>query len=80
MRRAISCFLLATVFIYMPINAGAEMPIITDVDDSTSLSEMLTSGKLIFNLRPRYENVEQTGLETGDALTMRTLLGWKTRT
>jgi len=81
MRTAISRFLLATVLIYMPIIAGAEkMPIITDTDDSTSLSESLTSGKLIFNLRPRYENVEQTGKETGDALTMRTLLGWKTGT
>ena len=82
MRPALPCFLLATALIYMPIIAGGaeKMPIITDTDDSTSLSESLTSGKLIFNLRPRYENVEQTGKETGDALTMRTLLGWKTGT
>ena len=72
MRPAILYMLLATAFCFTPIAAVA--------DDSASASEALTSGELIFNLRPRYENVEQTGLETGDALTMRTLLGWKTGT
>ena len=70
MRPAIPCFLLATALCHMPIVADAGV--------SANASEALTSGKLIFNLRPRYENVDQTGLETGDALTMRTLLGWKT--
>ncbi len=79
MRTAIPCFLLATALFCAPLTSVAEMPIITDVDDSTTLGESLTEGELIFSLRPRYENVRQTGRETGDALTMRTLLGWKTR-
>jgi hypothetical protein len=70
MRRTICCFFLVTVVTHMSGLSAA--------DDSASLSETLTSGKLIFNLRPRYENVDETGLETSDALTMRTLLGWKT--
>lgn len=72
MRPAIPWFLLATVISCAPVSATAE--------DNYSASEALSSGSLIFNLRPRYENVEQTGLETGDALTMRTLLGWRTGT
>ena len=79
MRTAIPCFLLATALFCAPLTSVAEMPIITDVDDSTTLGESLTEGELIFSLRPRYENARQTGRETGDALTMRTLLGWKTR-
>jgi hypothetical protein len=72
MRPAIPCFLLATVLSYTPIVASA--------DDSATISDALSSGKLNFSLRPRYENVDQTGKETGDALTMRTLLGWQTAT
>ena len=72
MRPAIPCFLLATLLSCAPAIAAAE--------DSANVSEALSSGELIFNLRPRYENVDQTGKETGDALTMRTLLGWKTGT
>ena len=46
---------------------------------SQSLGEALTSGKPILNLRPRYENVDQSDKpETAEALTMRTLAGWET--
>ena len=72
MRLVIAFFLLATVLSYAPVIASAE--------DSANVTEALSSGKLIFNLRPRYENVDQSGRETGDALTMRTLLGWETGT
>ncbi len=38
----------------------------------------LPSGKLLFNLRPRYEFVDQDGRpEDGRALTLRTLFGWE---
>jgi hypothetical protein len=41
--------------------------------------EAIGNGKLILNLRPRYEHVEQDGKpENADAFTMRTLLGWRT--
>jgi hypothetical protein len=64
--------LLVTILVCLPVRAQA--------DDSASLSDALTSGELIFSLRPRYEYVDVTGRATGDALTMRTLLGWKTGT
>lgn len=41
--------------------------------------EAISGGKLTFNLRPRYEQATQDGrLERGQALTNRTLLGWRT--
>lgn len=46
---------------------------------SQSLGEALASGKPILNLRPRYENVDQSDKpETAEALTLRTLAGWET--
>ena len=46
---------------------------------ASSLTEALTGGKLTFNLRPRYEHVEQDGkTDNADAFTNRTLLGWRT--
>ncbi len=48
-------------------------------EDSASFTEAVSSGKLIFNLRPRYEFVDQANFtEDAEALTMRTLLGWQT--
>ncbi|MEX0957968.1 MAG: alginate export family protein [Burkholderiales bacterium] len=38
----------------------------------------ILSGQPILNLRPRYENVDQPNLQTGEAVTMRSLIGWKT--
>jgi hypothetical protein len=49
--------------------------------DAASLGEALTGGKLLLNLRPRYEHVEQDGKpNNADAYTMRTLLGYRTGT
>ncbi|HEV8645106.1 MAG TPA: alginate export family protein [Burkholderiales bacterium] len=49
--------------------------------DSASLFEAATDGKLLLNLRPRYEHVEQDGKQyDANALTLRTLLGWQTGT
>lgn len=48
-------------------------------EESSSFTEAISSGKLIFNLRPRYETVDQANFtEDAEALTMRTLLGWQT--
>ena len=42
--------------------------------------ESVTDGKLLLNLRPRWEHVEQDGKpENADAYTLRTLLGWRTK-
>ena len=47
-------------------------------EESASLWDAIISGHPTLSLRPRYENAEQTGKETGEAATMRTLAGWKT--
>lgn len=46
--------------------------------DSATLSEAITTGTPILNLRARYENADQTGKDTGEATTLRTLAGWRT--
>jgi hypothetical protein len=56
-------------------SAGDEAPA-----QAQSLTEALEGGKLLLNLRPRYEHVEQDGKpNNADAFTMRTLLGWRTK-
>lgn len=70
MRTAIPWLLVAGVLAYAP--AGQSLA------DSATLSEALTSGKPILNLRPRYENVDQDTKDTAEAFTLRTLAGWKT--
>ena len=50
-------------------------------DGAASLADAITGGKLLLNLRPRYEHVEQDGKPyDANALTLRTLLGWETAT
>ncbi|MCW5622433.1 MAG: alginate export family protein [Burkholderiales bacterium] len=45
-----------------------------------SLIEAITQGDLLLNLRPRWENVAQDNKpDHANALTLRTLLGWRTR-
>lgn len=47
--------------------------------NNPSLGEAVSSGKLVFSLRPRYEYVDQANFtETAEALTNRTLFGWQT--
>jgi alginate export protein len=72
MRIAMAGVLLALLFAgFVRAASGAE--------DTTSLTEAISSGKLIFNLRPRYEQVDQANFaEDAEALTMRSLLGWET--
>lgn len=48
-------------------------------DDAASVADAITGGKLLLNLRARYEHAEQDGKsEDANALTLRTLLGWET--
>ena len=46
--------------------------------DATNFAEAFTNGKINLNLRLRYEDVAQTGLQDADALTLRTRLGFTT--
>ena len=56
--------------------AGADPP----SEEAASLEEALTGGKLLLQLRPRWEYVTQENKpEDANALTMRTLLGWRTK-
>ncbi len=71
MRTLSNLLLLVTLAVVFQARVSAQ--------DSASLGDAITSGKPILNLRPRYENVDQANLSnTGEALTMRTLLGWET--
>ncbi|GAM98644.1 hypothetical protein U91I_02279 [alpha proteobacterium U9-1i] len=49
-------------------------------EEASTIGDAITGGELIFELRPRYEHVDQTGIADADALTNRTRLGWKTGT
>jgi len=70
MRSAIAFLLLTIGVCYVPVSAFAE--------DSASLADAIVAGTPILNLRGRYENADQTGKETGEAETLRTLAGWRT--
>ncbi|MCC7548281.1 MAG: alginate export family protein [Burkholderiales bacterium] len=49
-------------------------------ENATTPLEAITGGKLLLNLRPRWENVSQENKpEHANALTLRTLLGWRTK-
>jgi len=49
-------------------------------EEAATPLEALTGGSLLLNLRPRWENVSQENKpEHANALTLRTLLGWRTR-
>lgn len=51
----------------------------TTFAQDNSLSQAITGGTLLLNLRPRYEYVDQdTRAEDANAFTLRTLLGWRT--
>ncbi|MBL8532949.1 MAG: alginate export family protein, partial [Betaproteobacteria bacterium] len=72
---AFCAFAMATGVGDVPVVLAAD----ADPPSASSLNEALTGGKLTFNLRPRYEHVEQDGkTDNADAFTNRTLLGWRT--
>jgi hypothetical protein len=71
MRASITVLLFTTLAFAFTATARAQ--------ESTSLTDAISAGKLTLNLRPRYENVDQANFsENAEALTMRTLLGWNT--
>ncbi len=48
--------------------------------ETGSLGDAITDGKLLLNLRPRYEHVEQDNkAKEANAFTLRSLIGWKTK-
>jgi hypothetical protein len=51
-----------------------------ETQQATSATEALIGGKLLLNLRPRYEFVDQDGKpEDAKAFTVRSLIGWETK-
>ena len=69
----------AVVRLLLVALTAALTPTSVAAEEATSFSDAITSGKLLFSLRPRYEVVDQANFaEDAEALTMRTLLGWET--
>src|SRR5262245_15905028 len=59
--------------------AGSAWPV-EEAAQANGALDALTDGKLLLNLRPRWEHVEQDGKpNNADAYTMRTLIGWQTK-
>lgn len=70
-----SAFLLALV-----IALCGSLPLRAQEGEAASLGEALTGGKLLLNLRLRYEHVDQDNKpRDANAVTLRTLFGWRTK-
>ena len=68
--------MLAALILVLPATQGQAAE-----NQAASPLAAVTEGKLLLNLRPRYEHVEQDGKAyDANALTLRTLLGWQTGT
>lgn len=50
---------------------------VASAEEAASLWDAIAGGHPTLNLRPRYENADQAGKDTGEAATLRTLAGWK---
>jgi hypothetical protein len=66
------------------VSLGVAMPEALCADEppaeAATLGEALTGGKLLLNLRPRYEYVDQENKpKDANGFTMRTLFGWRTK-
>jgi hypothetical protein len=73
---------IAALFIGLAGVSGAGIACAADAatEEAANLGEAITGGKLLLNLRPRYEHVDQVNKpEDANAFTLRTLLGWRTR-
>ena len=74
--KPIAACTLATLLFSLPATRG-----LADETQAASPFDAVSAGKLLLNLRPRYEHVEQDGKAyDANALTWRTLLGWQTGT
>lgn len=70
---------ISRLLVLLPLILGAPAAALSDSGEAASPAEALTGGSLLLNLRPRYERVEQDGRQVdANALTLRSLLGWKT--
>lgn len=72
--KPIAACALATLLVVLPATRG-----LAEESQAAAPLDAMTGGKLLLNLRPRYEHVEQDGKAfEANALTLRTLLGWQT--
>lgn len=79
-RLKLAASLLALVFAVMPAHAAEDRPDAAITDTATSPVDAISGGRLLLELRPRYAHVDQADKsDAADAYTMRTLLGWQTR-
>ena len=71
---------LAVTLVWMAGGSTAVRGAETAGEEAATLGEAVTDGKLLLNLRPRYEYVEQANKpKDANAFTMRSLLGWRTK-
>ena len=73
--RAVTFAAVTVGLLYTAMAYPAEEPA-----QAASLADAITGGKLLLNLRPRYELVDQDGKpEDAKAFTLRSLVGWETK-
>jgi len=79
MRRTMLSVLMASTMTAAAVHAQTPAPAPAS-EAAASLSEAVRGGKLLLNLRPRWENVSQDNKsDHANALTLRSLIGWRTR-
>ena len=77
MMKQVWLIVLWSMSFWVPAGALAQAQVADE--KQPSLLGTVTGGKLLLNLRPRYERVEQDGKAfDANALTLRSLLGWQT--
>ena len=73
-RAMLGCILAVALVFHNPVFAAEEKK------EAETITEAVTGGKLLLNLRPRYEYVDQaTKPENSKAFTLRSLVGWETK-
>lgn len=72
------CYLAMTA-VMMTLTVSAIPPVSAAETESASLMEAITAGRPMTSFRLRYETIDQDGKrEDANAMTLRSLLGWKT--
>ena len=60
------------------LGAALSTPMPASAQEANDLAAAITQGKPILEFRPRHEDVSQDGVADGEALTVRSRLGWET--
>jgi hypothetical protein len=70
----------AAALFALAVSASSAAPAAVDAQEATSPLDAITGGRLLLNVRARYEHAEQDGKPNdADAFTIRELIGWETK-